>query len=220
MSGEIRETCFGQRSLGFEACEVVSPEETDLGLACVKCLVPAIGQLRRENQRLKKQADIDTLTKIFGRHAFERMIEEQITEGEPFVLLFADIRNFGEANKREGHTGGDTMLITTAQFLTEQMRQDDAVVYRWGGDEFCIILAPSSEDDARRKSNLSLNDQAIAVKERLTNAYQKSFAIWAYNNNYEGVEPLGLNIDYSVWEPGMGSDELITKADPKHSPYS
>ena len=135
------------------------------------------------------------------------------------VIIFALQPSFPTPDKLLVFMTFVAMLISTAQFLTEQMRQDDGIVYRWGGDEFCIILAPSSEDDERRNKHLPLNDQAIAVKERLTEAYQKSFAIWAYNNNYEGVEPLGLNIDYSVWEPGMASAELITKADPKHNPY-
>ena len=214
--------------MNFEACAVEAPEETSLGLACVRCLAPAVHTLRtqtndlvKQNEFLSKQVDIDALTNIFGRSAFERMIEERISLAEPFALLFVDIRNFGEANRREGHVLGDTLLVNTAQFLTTQVRKEDGVVYRWGGDEFCVILSPPKEEDqGRRKELPSIEQQAEAVSERLTQAYTKSFAIWAYNDYHDWESPLNLNVDYSVWRPGMASAELIAKADPKHNPHA
>ena len=204
------------------------PEDTSLGLACVRCLTPAVHALRtqateltKKNEFLSKQVDIDALTNIFGRSAFERMIEERIALAEPFALLFVDIRNFGEANRREGHVLGDTLLVNTAQFLTTQVRKEDGVVYRWGGDEFCIILAPPKEEDAGRRIHTpTIEEQAEVVSGRLIEAYTKSFAIWAYNDYHEWQSPLDLNVDYSVWHPGMASAELIAKADPKHNPHA
>ena len=221
----MREVCFGVSSMNFEACESQSPEGTSLGLACVRCLTPAVHELReqredlaKQNEFLTKQVDIDTLTKVFGRNAFERMVEERIGLGEPFALLFADIRNFGEANRREGHALGDTLLVNTAQFLTQRVREEDGVIYRWGGDEFCILLGHAKDDQGQRVSELSIEQQAEAVKHRLTEDYRNSFAIWAYNDFHRHIDALDLNIDYSVWQPGMVASELISKADPKHNP--
>lgn len=222
----MRDECFGLSEMNFEACAMAEPEETSLGLACIRCLAPAVHALRtqtdelaKKNEFLTKQVDIDALTNIFGRRALERVLEERIAVGDPFALLFVDIRNFGEANRREGHTMGDTLLVNTAQFLATQVRKEDGVVYRWGGDEFCVVLAPPKEDDeGRRKQLPSLEKQAEVVSERLTSAYTNSFAIWAYNDFHGWQSPLNLNVDYSVWQPGMESAELIDKADPKHNP--
>lgn len=211
--------------MNFDACEAVNAEETSLGMACIRCLTPAVHELReqrddlaKQNEFLAKQVDIDTLTNVFGRNAFERMVEERIGEGEPFALLFADIRNFGDANKREGHAMGDTLLVNTAQFLSQRVREQDGVVYRWGGDEFCILLGHMKDEQGQRTSDLTMEQQAEAVKNRLAEAYRSSFAIWAYNDFHRYENPLDLNIDYSIWQPGMASAELISKADPKHNP--
>lgn len=228
MSAEASETyglnCHGQKELGYLNCIAELAEETELGRACVHCLVPAVVQVRshnmlleKQNEHLRKLSELDTLTNIFNRNAFQKMLDDHVANGEPFALLFADVKNFGLVNRREGHAMGDMLLVTTAQFLTSQLREDDGLVYRWGGDEFCIILSPYSRSDVRHDPDLTLEDRALAVSERLKTRYKSSFAVNSYNTEHLGDMPLELAINHAIWSPGMDSADLVNQADPKYN---
>ena len=66
------------------------------------------------------------------------------------TLLFVDIDKFKAINDGLGHETGDRVLQQVASFLARHVRGAD-YVFRWGGDEFLLILS-STEEQARRRA--------------------------------------------------------------------
>jgi diguanylate cyclase (GGDEF)-like protein len=69
--------------------------------------------------------------------------------GRSFGLVFADLDDFKQLNDRYGHATGDEALVAFASVLAESLRKPDDA-FRIGGDEFAVILAEATDDDARR----------------------------------------------------------------------
>jgi len=125
-------------------------------------LMSEVDQLRRELQSMKGQlarareeADTDTLVPVLNRRAFVRELSRMISYSErygaPASLVFIDLNNFKAVNDTYGHAAGDAVLEYVAAELVAHVRESD-VVGRIGGDEFAVILAQASEQDALNKA--------------------------------------------------------------------
>ncbi|MDD2054977.1 diguanylate cyclase [Pseudomonas putida] len=125
--------------------------------------------LRSENETLAHQASHDSLTGLPNRAYFEgrliRALRNAAKQGERAAVLFLDSDRFKSINDNFGHAAGDAVLVTVANRVRAQLREDDLVA-RLGGDEFAVLLAPLHEvEDARRiaeKINASM-DVAIQL---------------------------------------------------------
>lgn len=117
--------------------------------------------LRREaesaNARLNdaaKYADLDVLLPILNRRAFVRELNRFIsfTEryGTPSCLFYFDVDKLKAVNDLHGHAAGDAVLGHFANVLKSQIRETD-ILARIGGDEFGVILAHSTLEQATRK---------------------------------------------------------------------
>jgi diguanylate cyclase (GGDEF)-like protein len=102
---------------------------------------------------LRFLADHDPLTRLLNRRAFVTRLEGEVARarryGRSFGLVFADLDDFKQLNDRHGHAVGDEALVAFATVLTEALRKPDDA-FRIGGDEFAVILAEATEDDAPR----------------------------------------------------------------------
>jgi len=134
-------------------------------------------ELRRTNRRLESaQGELrrlvitDALTGCYNRRYFEEIIGREIERHKryraPLSLVFVDIDRFKAVNDSLGHEAGDHVLKFVASFLTRHVRGFD-YVFRWGGDEF-LILITCDEAEAERKG-LELQQQfgEAAQAERL-----------------------------------------------------
>lgn len=104
-------------------------------------------QMEKE-QKLKSQVFRDTLTKLYNRRKYNDVIREKIESfqknGDIFSLILVDIDHFKKLNDTYGHDVGDLILKELAVLLQENIRSDD-MVFRWGGEEFALIVhKPSS----------------------------------------------------------------------------
>lgn len=221
MSSTNPEHCVGVKN-GMPECVSNNPEMTDIGPACVKCLMLELNKKKKiaasfaqQTSELLVKSKVDNLTKVFNRASFDETINEHLEQGNPFGLIFIDINKFKTVNDKLGHVIGDVMLFVTAQYLSEQTREEDAVVSRFGGDEFCIILA-DSQGNQRRDNSMPLDERLNVVMNRLKNNYTTHPEIYAYNLDSDEQNRLGLAIGGAVWRPGMDREELINLADPKH----
>ncbi|MEM7578305.1 MAG: GGDEF domain-containing protein [Cyanobacteria bacterium P01_A01_bin.80] len=100
--------------------------------------------LVKENQRLKKkikklenQLNFCELTKARSRFSYTEILKAR--DKELKLVLALDIRAFGDYNVRYGHSEGNKVLKMFVEKLQHIFRSKDAV-YRWGGDEFVVIL--------------------------------------------------------------------------------
>src|ERR1051325_223711 len=103
----------------------------------------------------------DDLTKAFNRRFFDSYLDEEMERsrryGAVFSIIFLDLDDLKMVNNFYGHLTGSRTLQEVAKRILTAVRTIDKVV-RFGGDEFCIILPQTDED------------QAIAVANRVRKA--------------------------------------------------
>jgi len=148
-------------------------------------------------KELKELAIRDPLTGLYNRHYFNEVIGQEFKRAKrykhPFCLLLVDMDNLKEINNRFGHLAGDQALCEVAQILCRSFRSAD-MIFRYGGDEFLILLAQTEGHEAAR---------------RLKEAVEE----WNGKNN-PGFR-LGLSIGSAVWRPNEGKDlnDILQEAD-------
>jgi two-component system, cell cycle response regulator len=102
-------------------------------------------------QHLEYQTQIDSLTGLFNRRAFEKKIGEEFERskryGHPLSVVILDIDNFKKINDTYGHHGGDAALVKISEILRERSRRSD-FPSRFGGEEFVLVLPETDEDSA------------------------------------------------------------------------
>jgi diguanylate cyclase (GGDEF)-like protein len=99
-------------------------------------------------------AEIDHLTGLMNRFAFERLLnqaaddtERAITEQQATYFVLVDIDFFKRINDTFGHLYGDEVLILLSRLMSESFRSMDWL-FRYGGEEFAIVLHDVSYEDA------------------------------------------------------------------------
>ena len=97
----------------------------------------------------KHQAYTDALTQVRNRAAFNLAITELVPESHPRLTLFmVDLNNLKQVNDTLGHPAGDQLICTLAQCLVTAFGSVGDI-YRYGGDEFVIVLADASLEEAQ-----------------------------------------------------------------------
>jgi diguanylate cyclase (GGDEF)-like protein len=142
-----------------------------LGVNLVLYLIAALGmqlmtfedmtlELRRTNRRLesaqgklRRMVITDPLTGCRNRRFFDEIIGRELQRHRryeiPMSVLFVDVDRFKAINDTLGHETGDRVLREVAAFLLSNIREAD-YVFRWGGDEFLILLSCGEEEAIRR----------------------------------------------------------------------
>ncbi len=95
---------------------------------------------RLEELDLHRIASIDPLTNCLNRQSAERDLNTVWSLGQPFCLCFIDLNNLKEVNDTLGHDMGDLYLLTVVQTLKNIFSHCEDTLYRYGGDEFLLIL--------------------------------------------------------------------------------
>jgi len=97
--------------------------------------------------------DKDPLTGAYNRRKFERDIEliaamsERTKKGSSLIII--DIDHFKKYNDKYGHQQGDTVLRDVTQCIETSLRDYDKIhLYRYGGEEFVIIIPDITMNDA------------------------------------------------------------------------
>jgi len=102
-------------------------------------------------QYLEYQTQVDSLTGLFNRRAFEKKIQDEFDRSlryhNPFSLLILDVDNFKTINDTYGHHSGDAVLVKISETLRDKTRKSD-FPSRYGGEEFVMILPETDLDSA------------------------------------------------------------------------
>ena len=121
----------------------------------VERLEQELAAARRQVVALQARADIDPLTDLPNRRAFERELTRSLAyvrrHGAAAALLYLDLDDFKRVNDRHGHSAGDAMLRAVTSVLGRYVRESD-IVARIGGDEFALLLWGCDEANAVAKA--------------------------------------------------------------------
>lgn len=101
---------------------------------------------------LEVKANVDGLTGLFNHRYFHDTLASEIDSciflNQPLSLLFLDLDSFKDFNDRFGHLSGDRILSEVSRILVEN-KPREAILARYGGDEFAVILPNHSKESAR-----------------------------------------------------------------------
>ncbi|MHB1390535.1 MAG: diguanylate cyclase [Thermoleophilia bacterium] len=146
------------------------------------------------SKKMEELSITDSLTGLYNRRHFYRRLNEEMKRAQrqfyPVSMLVVDLDNLKEYNDKLGHLKGDEALRGVARALTAGIRQDVDTAYRYGGDEFAVILPYSDRDDSAE------------VAERI----RKTF-------NGFGLEGTSLSIGLAQFHYDEAVDDFVTRAD-------
>lgn len=118
-------------------------------------------------RRLQKLAITDALTKLYNSRHFYTQIELEVDRsnryGHPLSLLLLDIDHFKNYNDSYGHLEGNKVLHAFGRVIKSCLRKMDSA-YRYGGEEFTVILPETSGDEAEivaRRIRSTVGDQGF-----------------------------------------------------------
>ena len=150
-------------------------------------------------KKLETMATTDKLTGLANRQIFDFLFTQTLKTNErqksPLSMVLIDVDHFKQVNDTHGHAIGDKTLQEISTILQELVRGAD-VVFRWGGEEFLLLL-----------SNCNRN-QAAQLAERTRNRIQKQTLSY-------GKEKIQVTISLGVAEiyPRESSGDFIERAD-------
>jgi diguanylate cyclase (GGDEF)-like protein len=100
-----------------------------------------ITEKRQQEDKVRHQAQHDSLTKLKNRKVFEEFLTSVVGQQnrDPYVLFFMDLDRFKEVNDRLGHLIGDMVLVEAAQRIQKTVDGQDGILSRVGGDEFALL---------------------------------------------------------------------------------
>ena len=161
-----------------------------------------IAALQRDLDAVRRESQLDPLTKIYNRKFFDRTIDKAVADskesGKPMSMFLLDIDHFKRFNDTFGHQTGDQVLRLVALTLKSMIKGVD-VAARYGGEEFAAILPNTSVGGA------------TALAEMVRKAIQSKELLRRSTN-----EKLGrVTASFGVAElsPGDNSVSLIERAD-------
>jgi len=107
--------------------------------------------LARHGERERAVGRRDALTGALNRRAFYPLFEKELDRshrlGLGLSLIFFDVDRFKQINDTYGHELGDEVLRQLARRVQSVVREHD-LLFRWGGEEFVVLLPHTSPDDA------------------------------------------------------------------------
>jgi diguanylate cyclase (GGDEF)-like protein len=133
--------------------DITDVEETNVLLEnAVTTLTMNENEIQRKNEELEVLATRDSLTGCYNRRAFfdlfDKSLEQAIENGQTLSCIMMDIDFFKGINDSYGHATGDEAIRMIADVLNNHCDNEIAIIGRYGGEEFCLILPGSDADDA------------------------------------------------------------------------
>lgn len=144
--------------------------------------------------------DKDSLTGLLNKRNFDSYLKNAIKiskkKNKKLCLMMIDLDKFKEINDSYGHLLGDSVLKNIARLLLENTRSSD-LCFRFGGDEFLVILPHTDKEQAMDVSNRIMKKTKELVN---MESFEKNIGI-------------SLSIGLVEWDQGMEINELVEIAD-------
>lgn len=140
-------------------------EECKLERALANSIGRGLGNLRLR-EVMRDQSMRDSLTGLFNRRYMEEALAQEqrraIRNNARLAVIMIDIDNFKRFNDDYGHDGGDAVLCALGEFFRKHVRGSD-IACRYGGEEFILILSPSTADGALRQAE-KIREEATCLR--------------------------------------------------------
>lgn len=165
-------------------------------------LSSALEQLADANARLRESNRRDVLTGAFNRRhfreVFEQLLRQSTEQRRALGVMLIDLDHFKQVNDTHGHLVGDECLRYLARCLQEHLDNPNAVVARFGGEEFAVVVPDANPDE--------MSQLADSLRQRI---FDSPVA-------HAGISiPLSASIGVYNVEPGVATraDDALHRAD-------
>ena len=143
-------------------------------------------------EELNRLSITDSLTSLYNQRHFYTRLKEEILRAtrqkHPLALILLDLDDFKAYNDTFGHLAGDEVLQDAGKFIDQSIRESVDSGYRYGGDEFAIILI----------------DADLTMSQEIGERIQESF------KENTGVT---VSLGYTKFSQGMSVKDLVSEAD-------
>ena len=151
-------------------------------------------ELEEANRELEQKNTLDELTGLFNRRFYEQKILAEYRRSKrnltPLSLIIIDIDHFKVVNDSYGHLAGDQCLVWLSNHLKQSLKRSSDMAFRYGGEEFCVILPDTDEKGAIALAEvLRTNiEQQVCTYNDIPIPLTISSGIFTYTQQY-GVQP-------------------------------
>lgn len=146
---------------------------------------------RERRAELSELSITDSLTGLYNQRHFYTRLKEELARAKrqyrPFSLILLDLDDFKAYNDTYGHFAGDEVLRSFGGIISHLIREGADSGYRYGGDEFAIILTEAD----------------LGMAEEICRRIKKSLEKEEYN----------ASMGYSTYSNGMTVKDLVEEAD-------
>jgi diguanylate cyclase (GGDEF)-like protein len=170
---------------------------------------------------LSNEVKTDNLSKLYNSRFFREELDKEISRcsryGHDLSILFIDINNFKYLNDMLGHQAGDEIIRFTGETLMNAVRKNVDTAFRYGGDEFTVILPNTPAKRSTIVANRILFNFNNGFKEKLKmimldENFNEKLDNFTLNNDGKSKK-IGLSIGITGFQKGKRADELIKEAD-------
>ena len=109
-------------------------------------------ELQERNQELEKLNTLDALSGIHNRRHFDKRLQAELRRARreltPMTLIMFDVDHFKAVNDTYGHQTGDEVIRTVAHTAAELLNRSADEAFRYGGEEFALILPNTEKEGA------------------------------------------------------------------------
>lgn len=162
-----------------------------------------IDHIVKEFSLLKLKSEYDQLTELYNKTTFYDKVKNYIKEHKESTctLIFIDLDNFKAVNDNLGHMTGDEVIKDTANKIIDVFNEPDAIVSRFGGDEFCVFNPSLSIPLIKEKINLLReNLNAKYIGNNIEVRVSASIGIAFYPSDGKTLEALIEKSDVALYE--------------------
>jgi diguanylate cyclase (GGDEF)-like protein len=176
--------------------ELVNERTRDLWLSKQK--------IEEQKLALEKLSLRDPLTGLWNRRQYNESIQTEwqrcLRHRHPISLIFIDVDYFKNYNDSYGHLAGDRCLYLIAQILDGSLGRSTDMAFRYGGEEFVILLPESAKEEALKTANmllLEIEAEAIPHCQSLV----------------KNCVTVSMGVSCTIPSPETSADQLIQDAD-------
>lgn len=155
-------------------------------------------------KELEVMAKMDKLTGLLNRRSLDEYMHSIFEESQERYFIFSDLDKFKNVNDQRGHYYGDQVLAKTGNLLIQYFGTN---CYRYGGDEFIIILDESEGKDISRR----VRDINVSLKSFFTDdTLRLSFGCYKTNPTTEKrYEDILIHADETLYEAKKSGRSLV-----------
>lgn len=184
-------------SEGYKYCDVINTGASDFikkpfGIEELEAKIRRIITERNLREELNRLSITDSLTELYNQRHFYLRLNEEVTRAQrqrrSLSLILLDLDKFKDYNDKHGHLAGDEVLRNAGSIIRRYIRENVDSGFRYGGDEFAIILIDADISIAK------------GIGARIQGAFKET-------------DTVSISLGYSIFSEDMTVKDLVADAD-------